>query len=103
MGHIELGNKAPLPQEKDLLYAQWFAKQREGSFFENTWIYLKGRQCFQCKDHTLLDKMLVANHMKRNKKVSLYYKTERYTREVPKTNAFLVLQWIPMECGQYHR
>ena len=32
MGHIELGNKVPLPQGKDQLYAQWFAKQREGSF-----------------------------------------------------------------------
>ena len=32
MRHIELGNKVPLPQGKDQLYAQWFAKQREGSF-----------------------------------------------------------------------
>ena len=32
MRHIELGNKVPLPQGKDQLYARWFAKQREGSF-----------------------------------------------------------------------
>ena len=83
MGHIELGNKVPHPQEKDLLYAQWFVKQREGSFLKIVGSTSKVQNALSVKITPSHDKMLVEKHMKRNEKVSLYYTAERYTREVP--------------------